>query len=321
MSARLINALVGLVLIAAGLLFLAQNLGYMGELTPLAWMVISAGLSLLFLVAYFVNGWQSWPWLIPAGVFAGLAGTIFLGEAGATGTLVPVPLFAGILLPFLAAYLIDRQENWWALIPAWAMLVVTLIVVLAERIPGELIATVVMFGIGLPFLFVYLRNRAHWWALIPGLIMCGIGLALAFASQAQGNLVAALILLAVAAPFILIYLISADNWWALIPAGILASISLALGFLGDADEASMEVWFNVFILGGMALTFFGLWLRRARTPTGWAIWPALLCVAGAVAAGVLRINIFDFWPVMLVVAGLLLLYTGLRARGTHGQEG
>lgn len=320
MSSRVVNALVGLLLIAAGLLFLAQNLGYIGELTPLAWMIISAALSAVFLAAYVTNGWQSWPWLIPAGIFGGLAAMLLLVELGVDGSVAVAALFAGIILAFLATYLIDRQNNWWALIPAWALLVITLIVPLSNFVPGELIATVVMVGIGLPFLFVYFRNREHWWALIPGLIMIGIGLVIGLVSQAQENLVATLILLAVAAPFAIIYLVSADNWWALIPAGTLASVALGLGLIGNVSDEQAVVVINVIIMGGMALTFFVLWLRRARTPTAWAIWPALLCVAGAVAAWVLRLNVFDYWPVMLVLFGFWLLYGGIRRRQAGGQE-
>lgn len=321
MQSRLTNIIVGLLLIAAGLVFLAQNLGYIGELSPQAWMVISAGLSVIFLVAYLINGLQSWPWLIPTGVFAGLALTIFLGEAGAAETLVPLPILAGVGLPFFLTYLINRRENWWALIPAWVMLVIMAIIPLSEVLAGELIATVVLCGIGLPFLFVYFSNRENWWALIPGGILCGIGLVIGLASQAQDNLLATLILLAVAAPFLILFLISRSNWWALIPGGTLVSVALAIGLLGSFEESAAEVWINVFIMGGLALTFTVLWLRRASSPTGWAWVPALIFLAGAVLAGVFRINIFDFWPVLLVLLGVILLYSGLQARSTRQVEG
>jgi hypothetical protein len=303
------------ILILVGGLFLAQNLGYMEELPFNTWVIIFSVLSLLFFATYFVNGVREFGWLFPAFIFAGVAVTLGLINAGVESGAVGAPVLIGVAAPFVVVYFLNRRENWWALIPAWVLTMVALFVLISDRIPGELIGAFIMLAIGLPFLVVYLVNREHWWALIPAGVMLAIAAIILISSQASGQFVAPLIMFAIALPFFVVYLRSGDNWWALIPAGVMASIGVTL-LLSGFEVFNLEnvgVW-NGLILLGIALTFGVLWLQRNRQPTGWAKYVAGIALLGSVLAFVLGSGMDLFWPLLLIAGGVVILFFSLRRR-------
>ena len=57
----------GILLIAAGVVALLQTQGYLTDVAPTIWMVAFAGISLLFLVLYFVSGVAQWGHVVPGG--------------------------------------------------------------------------------------------------------------------------------------------------------------------------------------------------------------------------------------------------------------
>ena len=71
------NLLLGVLLIAAGALFLLQNMGYLQNFSNVIWFVVflAAGIGFLFV---FTTHRAHWWALIPAFVFIGLSGTIGL---------------------------------------------------------------------------------------------------------------------------------------------------------------------------------------------------------------------------------------------------
>jgi hypothetical protein len=319
MRARWLNLLWGLILIGAGSLFLAQNLGLIPEIAPSVWVWVFAILSLLFFASYFVNGLDQWPWLVPACVFAGLALTILLAYNGASGTLIALPVLGGVALPFLAAFIIDPRRNWWALIPAWVMVCIIAVVYLSERLPGSVVAAFLFFAIGLPFLVVFLVNRRNWWALIPAFVLGAVGVVVLLGSHASGPVIGAFVMFAVALPFLVAYVWSVNNWWALIPGGILTSVGLVVLFSEGAAELSSarSVFLDGLLYAGIAVTFGILWLRRGSQPTGWAIYPAVLFALAAVAVWVFKVGLDTYWPVLLILGGVLILYFSLRPRRAH----
>jgi len=315
MKNRWMNLIWGLILIVGGGLYLARNMGYITEPKPVFWSFIFAGLSLLFFASYFINGVQNWGWLFPALIFAALALTVGMALSGVDDPAMGAPILASVGIPFLVAFALKPRERWWALIPAWVMILLTLITVVVDRVPGEVIGSIFLFAIGLPFLVVYLVNRTRLWALIPGIIMVVLSVIPVLAISAPGEYIGAFVLLGIAIPFYIIYFRSVKNWWALIPAGVLTSVAiippLSLAF---KINSSMEGVLRGILWLGIAITFLVLWLRRAVQPTGWAVY-----VAGG--AGVVAVISFLLsgkgdiaGSVFLILVGAGILFLALRPK-------
>jgi hypothetical protein len=314
MKSKYDNIFWGILLILAAGLTLAQQQGWVDALTTQFWMLAFGGLALVFFVRYLLAGFRHWGWLFPTCVFLAISGMIWLGDSGYRDSWIAAPLFGGLAIPFLVAFSIDVRKHWWALIPAFVMLVLGGVVVFAEQAPGEIIGASFMFAIAIPFLAVYFSNRNNWWALIPGFIMAAIG-ALILMSTFLSEWAGAFITLMISLPFFYIYLRDNQHWWALIPAGIMASISLnvflTLPFLGRFAESTIPS--GVMFLG-WAATFAWLWKTREKTPTAWARIPALVCT---IIAAILLIvgSLTELGlTVALVMGGLILIYFGLRPR-------
>jgi hypothetical protein len=314
MKSTYVNILWGAALILGGGLFLAQNLGYFDQLSPQFWMAAFAGASLLFFASYLLSGIRHWGWLFPASMTAALALTIGLSEVGFTDAAIGAPVLAAAGLPFVVAFALDPRKHWWALIPAWVMAMLTLLVLVTTSVSGEMIAALVLFGIGLPFLAVYLADRSRWWALISAFTLCAVGLIPLLVNHVGGEMMGALVLLMLALPFLAVFLWSPRNWWALIPAGILGSIGLSL-LLGSIEVfgAYWETLISAFMFLGWAATFGLLWMRRDSQPTEWAKYPALVMLGAALVTMVLGSGMQKYWPLALIAVGALVLLNNLRS--------
>jgi hypothetical protein len=316
MKTNRVNYIWGLALIAAGVVFLAQNLGYLSNFTPIVWAIFFTGLSLVFLVSYFTSGLRAWPWLFPAMTTGGIAVTIGLDAAGVQGSLVGAPVLGFLVVPFLAAYAVNTKQNWWALIPAWVLGVLTLVIIISDRVPGEFIGSFFLFAIGLPFLVVFLTNRKeNWWALIPGGIMLVLSaIPLLTLGNIPQDLMGAVIMFLFALPFLVVYLWTRANWWALIPCGVFLSIGVMVLLVRAGFQNNPGVITGVLFLG-LAVTFFALWLQRGVTPTDWAKYPAgILLILGAITAGLGMNALQIVWPIAIIALGSVLLYAALRRR-------
>jgi len=311
------NLFWGIILILFALAILAQQQGYIdyNALSTNTWTWIFAGAGLLFLVSYLISGLKNWGYLFPACILGALAVIIALAEAGQADTFLGSLIFIAIAVPFLVAFLTKIRENWWALIPAFGCLMMATVINFADTAAGEWIGALMMFGIGLPFLFVYFVNRTRRWALIPALIMIAIGVMILVSMTTQWA--AFFVPLIISAPFFYIYFSQPHHWWAMIPAGIMASIALenflTQPFLGAFANTSIPT--GIMFLG-WAGTFYYLWLKRAESPTEWARIPAL--IFGIVAIVQLALGaITEIGMIVLLFAGgILLIYFGLRPKKT-----
>lgn len=268
----------GLSLILVGLFFLAVNLGIIPELSANVWAIGFAVLGLIFLAGYFITGIENWWVLFPGLGSLAIAGTIWLVTAGVAGNLAGGLLLLTISVPFWVAFLTNRKTNWWALIPGWSIAAVGAIVLLVDLLPGEVIGSLIMFAIALPFIVVYLSNREYWWALIPAYVLTAIGLIILLESLGGigEELFVALILFSIAFPFLVVYLYNRENWWAIIPAGVLGLIGFVFLFTGALGGEL----FGAVILFAIALPFYFVFFRGPEH--WWGMIPAgILTTVGA----------------------------------------
>jgi hypothetical protein len=212
------------------------------------------------------RSYSSWIW---GGLLIAL-GLVFLAEnldlLGDWNAPVWSLILGAISLVFLVTYVSDRGQ-WWALIPGLVILGVAVAVFLAEQelVAGYVVATIILAGVGLPFLLIFLTDRKHWWALIPGMTMIGVAAAVflegigVISDEAVGGLVVG----GIAMGFLSIYLIDRQQWWALIPGGIMGTVAFFL-LVATVIE---YVWPVALILLGLLLLRSGL-VGGRRRPRG-----------------------------------------------------
>jgi hypothetical protein len=146
-------------------------------------VLVIAGLSIFTL--YLTDRRERWM-LIPSYVLLVVAGLIWFTETNIlVGEFVAFYVLAAIGFPFVIVFLRDR-EQWWALIPAYVLFAVGLMVVLLGMrvLTDMLVPAYVMFAITIPFFVVFASNSKNWWALIPGGIMAVIGFSFIIAESA-----------------------------------------------------------------------------------------------------------------------------------------
>jgi len=154
-------------------------------------------IALPFLVVFLRNRGQWWA-LIPFYVILAIGMMIGLTELNIVpDAFVATYVLTAIALPFLVVFLRNR-EQWWALIPAYVLLIIGVMVALIELgvLSDLLVPAYVLLAIAIPFFVVYARNPRQWWALIPGGIMAVIGLSFLIAEALIQYVGAAVLLIA-----------------------------------------------------------------------------------------------------------------------------
>jgi hypothetical protein len=301
----------GIMLIAAGVVALLQTQGYLTDLAPNIWMIIFAGISVLSLAFYFISGVENWGLLFPAGIFAALAFLIGMAVKGEDNPAMAAPLFVGIGLPFIVAFLLDRKRNWWALIPTGVMAFLTVVLLVVENTPGEVIGAALFFILAITFGLVY-ATRHLVWAAIVAYIMLVLGFTPLIAMGDRPDLAGIVVMFGIALPFLLIYLRNPEvRWWAIIPGGITATIGMVVTIVllsTGENSVFLERISNVVMYLGIALTFVLIWLRHHKR---WAMWVAIVTAILAVISAIVG-DMERSWPVLLVIGGGLLLYRAFR---------
>lgn len=172
-----VGAIIGILLIVAGVLFLLDSL----HVLPMAeyiWPALFLVVGLVFLYVFLSNRALNWWAIIPALSLLGLAATIAV-ETFVPGDVSGAAIFLAALgLSFLIVYLVNRQY-WWAIIPAGSLFSVAVLVALSETIQDETLAAVFFLGLALTFGALALVRTPEGrlkWALIPALVMLALAL-------------------------------------------------------------------------------------------------------------------------------------------------
>jgi hypothetical protein len=150
----------------------------------------------------------------------------------------------------------------------------------------EAIACYVLSAIALPFVVIYVQNRARRWALIPAYPLVAVlgVIAVAVSAPAESgrfsdDLISVYVVLAIAIPFFVLYAWDRKRWWALIPGGALAVLGLSFGtwLSWPSVRSSLMAGGAVKYAAALALLVVGAWiLVRAfvgRDPSGAAPLP------------------------------------------------
>ena len=147
------------------------------ELSPWAWSAALASAGLAAFGLYLADR-SDRPMLLLAYVFWAIAGLIALVVPDLLrDEAVAFYVLLAIALPFIVVFVRNRAQR-WALIPAYALLVVMGVITLGETlgVNDDLVSAYVMLACAIPFFVVYALDRRRWWPLIPGITLALMGL-------------------------------------------------------------------------------------------------------------------------------------------------
>ncbi|MCF6277594.1 MAG: hypothetical protein L3J16_02450 [Anaerolineales bacterium] len=168
----------GLVLIAAGTMFMLQNLGFFYGGLTLLWAIMLGGAGITSLYAYSINR-DNWWALIPAITLTAIGVSIVLDviQPSLGRIFGGAIILGGIGLSFWMVFF-TRRAFWWAIIPAGVLSSLAVISVLDEIFPRGQTDGLFLVGLGFTFLLLGIlpgyEGRLRW-AFIPGGILTVIG--------------------------------------------------------------------------------------------------------------------------------------------------
>jgi hypothetical protein len=166
------------------------------EVSTWMWIIVlvAGGLGAF---AFYLSDRADWPMLLTAYGLWAIALLIALVSFNILrDEAVAFYMLLVIALPFLAVFYRDRSQ-WWALIPAYVMLVVAVMIGLIGLgvLDDLLVPAYILLAIALPFFAVYVRDRRQWWLLIPGGVLALVGLSFLVAGAAIEYIAAVVLIL------------------------------------------------------------------------------------------------------------------------------
>lgn len=214
--------------------------------------------------------------VLRSGIFWGVlmvvvGGVLLLDALGAlaVGGLIWSVLFGVAALGF--AYVFSRsRENWWAAIPAGALLGLAALVAWGELAPAsadEWGGSLFLGTLGAGFWAVYLRSRENWWSIIPGGVLITLALVAGLSPVSGGAAVSAVLFLGLALTFAGLAAVPTDEGrmrWPIIPAVVLGVLGVLMGL--GAEGALDYVWPVVLVGGGLYLILRALGVNRRPGP-------------------------------------------------------
>ena len=175
----ILRVLWGLLLVAAGVLFLLNSIGTI-SIGDYQWAIILVIGGLAFLSVFLADREHWWALFPSFGLLIG--GTILFLESAfpqLSGDFGGAITMGGIGLAFLLIFLVNLK-NWWALIPSGVLFSLAAMFVLGFQSGG-----VFLIGLGLTFGvlgFVPTEHGRMRWAFIPAVVLILVGIFITLAS-------------------------------------------------------------------------------------------------------------------------------------------
>ena len=206
-----------------------------------------------------MNNWNYRLWI---GVGLIVLGVLMFGEQfglfrGVANLLWGLVLLAGAGY-FLYRFANNRQGEWWAAIPGFALAGLGATVLLSNLLP-QWSGFFFLGALGLGFFAVYFARRDYWWAMIPGGVLVTLGFVAVLSDALGGGNAGGVLFAGMGLTFILVAVL-ASLQWAWIPGILLLVFGALLGM--PFGGAANYFWPAALIIGG-ALLILGF-LRRAR---------------------------------------------------------
>lgn len=176
------------------------------------------------------------------------------------------------------------------------------------------LAAIIFFG-------TFARTPADWWRVIPGWTLLGLAVVLVLSTLAvDQRWLGATVFFGLALAFAHVYVLDrGSRWWALIPGGFLLVLGLVIGVSAWVPSVNMLA---LLLFGGLGAVFFLLFLLHRRQ--WWAVIPGgvLLVFAALIAApeGSETSPLLRWWPLLLVLAGLIVAIRGGRRQRSERME-
>lgn len=182
-------------------------------------------------------------------------------ELGGILTLFWAAAFAVGGAIFIYVFVRD-QNNWWALIPGFALFGLAMLVGMGLFAPdyADIIGAPIFMGtLGLGFFAVYAARRENWWAIIPGGVLISIAAMIFLEEAFPGPEWVGVMFWGMAATFALLAILPIQQekmYWAFIPAGVL----FLLGAFFLLPSLGTTPFVILSILGPLAMVGAGLYI-------------------------------------------------------------
>ena len=170
---------------------------------------------------------------------------------------------------------------------------------------------------GFGFFGSYLSARQNWWRLIPAWTLLALA-GMAYLTTLPGldqRLTPALLFVGQALAFAHIYLLDRrEHWWAIIPGGFMLVVG---GVIALSSVVEQPETLGALLFVGMGGVFFLVYLLGGRSRHWWALIPgSVLAVFGVLlfTVGYQGNALLKWWPVLLILLGLLLGWRAVRAK-------
>ncbi len=182
-------------------------------------------------------------------------------ELGGILTLFWASAFAVGGAIFIYVFIRD-QNNWWALIPGFALLGLAIMIgldLIAPAYADTLGAPIFMGTLSLGFLAVYAAKRENWWAIIPGGVLMSIAAMIFLEAAFPGPEWVGVMFWGMALTFALLAILPVQQekmYWAFIPAVVL----FLLGAFFLLPSLGTTPFTILTILGPLAMVGAGLFI-------------------------------------------------------------